>query len=49
MHQPKWSDNEHDVKKGDVVLFLKQEGVLKNMYQFGIIKKTKKCKDENNL
>ena len=48
MHQPKWSDNEHDVKKGDVVLFLKQ-GVLKNMYQFGIIKKTEKCKDENNL
>ena len=35
MHQPKCFDTEHDVKKDDVVLFLKQDGVFKNIYQFG--------------
>ena len=29
-----------------MVLFLKQEGALKNMYQFGMIKKIEKVKDE---
>ena len=46
MHQPKWFNNECDVKKSDVVLFLKQEGPLKIMYSSGIIQKIEKGKNE---
>ena len=36
LNQPKWFKTE-DIKKGDVVLFLKNESKLSSAYQFGII------------
>ena len=38
MHQPKWSSSDVDVKEGDIVLFLKNEGSFNNIYQYGMIK-----------
>jgi hypothetical protein len=37
MHQPKWFKTDLDMKKGDLVLFLKEEGSLVGNYQYGII------------
>ena len=45
MHQPKWFDNERDVKEGDVILFLKNDGALKSTYQFGKIKEIEQSQD----
>ena len=45
MHQPKWFDNERDVKEGDVILFLKNDGALKSTYQFGKIKEIEQSED----
>ena len=45
MHQPKWFDNERDVKEGDVILFLKNDGALKSTCQFGKIKEIKQSPD----
>ena len=45
MHQPKWFDNERDVKEGDVILFLKNDGALKSTYQFGKIKEIERSQD----
>ena len=36
--QPKWFKSERDVKKGDVVLFLKIDGELAKEYQYGLVK-----------
>ena len=46
MHQPKWYDNDRDVKVGDIILFLKNEGALKNTYQYGVIKGIERSQDE---
>ena len=45
MHQPKWYCNKRDVKEGDVLLFLKNDGALKSTYQFGKIKEIERSQD----
>ena len=35
--QPKWFKTDFDLKEGDVVLFIKQEGSLVGNYQYGMI------------
>ena len=45
MHKPKWFDNECDVKEGDIILFLKNDGALKSTYQFGKVKEIKRSQD----
>ena len=35
MNQPKWFNNDTDIKPGDIVLFTKQESSLASTYQFG--------------
>ena len=47
MYQPKWFNSERDVKVGDVVLFLKQEGSLCGTYQYGIISTINRGTDGN--
>ena len=37
MNHPKWFSTDHDIKICDVVLFLKQDGVLSNSYQYGMV------------
>ena len=37
MDQPKWFKSDRDLKKGDVVLFLKHESEISSTYQYGII------------
>ena len=40
MMQPKWFNNDRDLKVGDIVLFLKNEKELCNQYQYGRVKST---------
>ena len=42
---PKWFANERDVKEGDVILFLKNDGALKSTYQFRKIKEIERSQD----
>ena len=37
MNQPKWFRSDKDLKKGDIVLFLKKEGNIGSNYQFGMV------------
>ena len=37
MNQPKWFRTDYDLKKGDLVLFLKEEGKVVGCYQYGIV------------
>jgi len=37
MHHPKWFNSDTDLKKGDVILFLKSEKEFVNDYQYGMI------------
>ena len=46
MFHPKWFNSERDVKVGDVILFLKNEGNLNNTYQYGMIKDVEFSKDD---
>ena len=45
MPSPKWFDTEHDVQKGDVVLFLKDEGALVGEYKYGMVEDVKVSRD----
>ena len=45
MAQPKWFTTKHHIKEGDVVLFLKKEGLLNSTYQYGIVVEVKKARD----
>ena len=45
MSHPKWFKNDIDLNVGDIVLFLKQEGHLSGIYQYGMIHQIKKSKD----
>ena len=45
MQPPKWFGNERDVKEGDAILFLKNDGALKSTYQFGKIKEIERSQD----
>ena len=41
--QPKWFRSDGDLKKGDVVLFLKSDKEFDKQYQFGMISDIKKA------
>ena len=43
--QPKWFCSDRDLKKGDVVLFLKSDKEFNKQYQFGMISDIKKSRD----
>ena len=45
MNHPKWFSIDHDIKICDVVLFLKQDGVLSNSYQYGMVNEIAPSKD----
>ena len=45
MNHPKWFSTDHDIKICDVVLFLKQDGVLSNGYQYGLVNEIVPSKD----
>ena len=46
MECPKWFKTNHDLKEGDVVLFMKQDTLLSNKYQYGMIKSISVGKDD---
>ena len=46
MNQPKWFYSDKDLKKGDVVLFLKKECGIGSNYQFGIVEGVDVGRDE---
>ena len=37
MEQPKWFKTDYDLKPGDIVLFLKNESVIAQTYQYGMV------------
>ena len=45
MIQPKWFKSDEDLKKGDVVIFLKSESSLVSNYQYGMIETVQLSKD----
>ena len=45
VHQPKWFKTDYDLQKGDLVLFLKEEGSLVGSYQFGLVEDVEIGKD----
>ena len=45
MHHPKWFNTDYHLKKGDVILFLKKEGLLNETYQFGIVDSVNTSRD----
>ena len=45
MDQPKWFKASRDLKEGDIVLFLKQESELCNVYQYGIVESVQRGRD----
>jgi hypothetical protein len=45
MDQPKWFKVGRDLKEGDVVLFLKHESEISNIYQFGIVETVQRSRD----
>ena len=46
MEHPKWFNSDNDLKSGDVILFLKQDGAISGNYQFGMIVETKSSRDD---
>ena len=45
VEQPKWFQTDRDLKKGDVVLFLKEEKVLCSTYQYGMVEAIEQSRD----
>ena len=45
INHPKWFSIDHDIKICDVLIFLKQDGVLSNSYQHGMVKEIVRSKD----
>ena len=45
MNHPKWFKDDTDINVGDVILFLKEEGHISGVYQYGMIHELKKSKD----
>ena len=41
----KWFKASRDLKEGDIVLFLKQESELCNVYQYGIVESVQRSRD----
>ena len=46
MHHPKWFNSDYHLKEGDVVLFLKKEGLLNETYQYGMVKSVEVGRDQ---
>ena len=47
MHHPKWFVDDRDIKVGDVVLFIKEEGhQIGGVYQYGMVHKVEKGRDD---
>ena len=45
MNHPKWFNTTYHLQVGDVVLFLKKEGLLNETYQYGMVKSTETGRD----
>lgn len=45
MYQPKWFSTSNHLKEGDIVLFTKQDSVMKVKYQYGIVESVSRGKD----
>ena len=45
MSQPKWFSSQYHLKEGDIVLFLKKEGLLNTTYQYGMVKSVETGRD----
>ena len=45
MNHPKWFSSQCHLKEGDIVLFLKKEGILNTTYQYGMVKSTEPGRD----
>ena len=45
MEQPKWYNTDRDMKICDIVLMLKQEGILNSTYQYGMVQEIQRDKD----
>ena len=45
MFRPKWYKNTYQLKVGDMLLFLKNESCLKNVYQYGMVTSTEPSRD----
>ena len=43
--QPKWFKNDEALRKGDIVLLLKEEKMLSSSYQYGMVESVIKSKD----
>ena len=46
MNQPKWFQNDKDIKVGDIILFLKREKALCNTYQYGMVQDIIRSNDD---
>ena len=45
-HRPKWFNSDYHLQEGDLVLFLKKEGLLNETYQYGIVKPVEYGRDQ---
>ena len=45
MNHPKWFKDDTDISVGDVILFLKEEGHISGVYQYGMVHEVKLSKD----
>ena len=46
MYHPKWFNSDYHLQEGDLVLFLKKEGLLNETYQYGIVKSVEYGRDQ---
>ena len=46
MNHPKWFKDDYDINVGDIILFLKEDGHVKGVYQYGMVTELIKSKDE---
>ena len=46
IEQPKWFKTDRDIQHGDVILFIKQDNALSNIYQYGMVHQTERSKDD---
>ena len=45
MNQPKWFQVGRDLKEGDIVLFVKHESEISNIYQYGTVDSVQRSRD----
>ena len=46
MNHPKWFKSDYHLKEGDIVLFLKKEGLLNDTYQYGMVEHVEIGRDQ---